>query len=67
MGSKFFIEDVKDKLGYKAIGKKIASTGDMYQLKETKALYTTYFDAKMDSLRPENRLYWNVYHENSEG
>ena len=38
VGSKFFIEDIKDKLGYRAVGRKTAGTGDMYQLKETNAL-----------------------------
>jgi REP element-mobilizing transposase RayT len=32
VGSKVFIEDVKDQLGYKAIGRKIISTGDVYYL-----------------------------------
>ena len=32
VGSKVFIEDVKDQLGYKAIGRKIVSTGDVYYL-----------------------------------
>ena len=51
VGSKFFIEDVKDKLGYKAIGRKVASAGDVYQLKENKAPYNNNFDGKMSTLR----------------
>ena len=65
VGSKFFIEDVKNKLGYKAIGRKVVSAGDVYQLKENKAPYNSNFDGKMSTLRQKNSLYWNVYPEKS--
>jgi len=65
VGSKFFVKEVKDKLGFKAIGRKVVSTGDVYELKESEALYSSNFDGKMSALRPKNRLNWRVYHETS--
>ena len=65
VGSKFFVEDIKDKLGYKAIGRKVVGTGDGYELKENVASYSADFGAKMSVLRPENSFKWRVYEMNS--
>ena len=65
VGSKFFVEKVKDDLGFKAIGRKVVSTGDVYQLKESEASYSSDFDGKMSTLRPENSIQWRVYNDNS--
>ena len=65
VGSKFFVEKVKDKLGFKAIGRKVVNTGDVYELKESEAPYSSGFDGKMSTLRPKNSLEWRVYSENS--
>jgi len=63
--SKFFIEEVKDKLGFKAIGRKVVSTGDVYELNESEAPYSSGFDGKMCTLRPKNSVKWRVCRENS--
>lgn len=55
----------KDKLGCKSIGRKIVSTGDVYQLKETKTSYSIHFDGKTNDLRLKNYLYWDGYSEKS--
>jgi len=65
VGSKFFVEKVKDDLGFKAIGRKVVSTGDVYELKEKEASYSSDFDGKMTTLRPENSMQWRVYNDNS--
>jgi len=65
VGSKFFVEKVKDDLGFKAIGRKVVSTRDVYQLKESEASYSSDFDGKMSTLRPENSIQWRVYNDNS--
>ena len=65
VGSKFFVEDIKDKLGFKAIGRKVVSTGDGYELKENVASYSANFGAKMSILRSENSLKWRLYEMNS--
>ena len=64
-GRKFFVEKVKNDLGFKAIGRKVVSTGDVYELKESKASYSSDFDGKMSTLRPENSIQWHVYNDNS--
>ena len=51
VGSKVFIEDVKDPLGYKAMGRKIVKAGHIYQLKERQASYNCNFGSKMSPLR----------------
>ncbi len=61
VGSKFFVEDIKDKLGYRAIGRKVVGTGDGYELKESVASYSDDFGVKMSTLRPENSFKWRVY------
>lgn len=65
VGSKSFVEDIKDKLGYRAIGRKVVGTGDGYELKENVASYSNDFGAKMSTLRPENSFKWRVYEMNS--
>jgi putative transposase len=65
VGSKSFVEGVKDKLGFKAIGRKIVNTGDVYELKESEAPYSSDFDGKMSTLRLNNRIKWRVNNENS--
>ncbi len=61
VGSKFFVEDIKDKLGYRAIGRKVVGTGDGYELKESVASYSDDFGVKMTTLRSENSFKWRVY------
>jgi len=60
VGSKSFVEEVKDKLGFRAIGRKVVSTGDVYELKENEVSYSSDFDGKMSTLRHTNRLKWRV-------
>ena len=48
------MEDIKDKLGFGPIGRKIVSTKDGYELKENMASYSPDFAIKMSILRPEN-------------
>jgi len=67
VGGKSFVEEVKDKLGFKAIGRKIVNTGDVYELKESEAPYSSDFDGKMRTLRLNNRPNWRVYNEISVG
>lgn len=64
-GSKSFVEDIKDKLGFRAIGRKVVGTKDGYELKEDMASYSADFGTKMSTLRPENSYKWRVYEVNS--
>ena len=63
----FFVEKVKDALGFKAIGRKVLRTGDVYELKARAASYRIDFDGKMSTLRPGNSIQWRVYNANSIG
>jgi len=65
VGNKSFVEDIKDKLGFRAIGRKVVGTKDGYELKENMASYSADFGAKMSTLRPENSYKWRVYEINS--
>ncbi len=62
---KSIVEDIKDKLGFRAIGRKVVGTGDGYELKENVASYSNDFGAKMSTLRSENSFKWRVYEMNS--
>ncbi len=66
VGNESFVEQVKDQLGYRAIGRKIVGTGrGAYELKEGVASYSADSDTKMEAVRPENSFKWHVYEVNS--
>jgi len=65
VGSKSFVEDIKDKLGFRAIGRKVVGTKDGYELKENMASYSADFGTKMSTLRSENSYKWRVCEVNS--
>ena len=56
VGNKYFVEQVKDKLGFKAIGRKVTGTGDDFELKENVSPYRVNFTSEISTLRPINRL-----------
>jgi len=58
------VEDIKDKLGFRATGRKVVGTNG-YELKENMASYSADFGAKMSTLKPENNYKWRVYEVNS--
>ena len=56
VGDKYFVEQVKDKLGFKAIGKKVSGTGDAFELREDVSPYSVNFTGEISTLRPKNSL-----------
>ena len=56
VGGKEFVEMVKDRLGYKVIGRKISGTKTDFELKENMLPYRASFTGKMSSLRPKNDM-----------
>ena len=56
VGDKYFVEQMKDKLGFKAIGRKVTGTGDDFELKENVSPYRVNFTGEMSTLRPKNSL-----------
>ena len=55
VGDKPFVEQVKERLGIRAKGRKIHESGDGYQLSERQALYGDWHDADT-----ENTFDWNL-------
>ena len=50
VGSKSFVESIKEKLGIQAKGRKVADSKDLYHLREAQAAYNSNFT-------PENSMY----------
>jgi len=67
VGSKGFIEEMKEKLGFKAKGRQIHGTHDVCSLREPETSYNTVFDPEKCPLRPGNTFSWNDYDSNPMG
>jgi len=65
VGSKSFVQEIMEKLGIKASGRKVVETRDGYELKEARVSYGSDFESKMASLRHINSYPWRVYGSNS--
>lgn len=66
VGNKYFVEQVKDKLGFKAIGRKVTGASDDFELKEDVSPYSVNFTGEMGALRPKNSFLWRSYAMHSE-
>jgi len=60
VGSKRFVEEIKEKLGIKAMGRKVIKNDENYTLKEPQIPYDTHFTPKMAALSLNNTYLWNV-------
>ena len=60
VGSKSFIETIKARLGFKAIGRVIKEGDGAYQLRESAALYEAHLKAEKSDIGPENIYFWNL-------
>lgn len=58
--SKSFIETIKARLGFKAIGRGIKEGDGAYQLRESAALYGVDFKAKKSDIDLENTCLWDL-------
>ena len=58
VGTKSFVERIKEKLGFKAVGREAVPAGDAFELKETVAAYKGSSMGKMGSLSPDNTYPW---------
>jgi len=61
VGSKRFVEEIKGKLGSKAMGRKVIKNNEHYTLKEPHVPYDTLFTPEMEALSLKNTYFWNVY------
>ncbi len=60
IGSKGFVEGIKEKLGIRAKGRKVVESGGGYHLREAQVAYMSDFTSENSGLRPQNTYVWNV-------
>ena len=60
VGSKNFIEGIKDKMGVLAKGRKILENDGGFQLREEEGVYNSFFEDKNEDIAPLNAYFWNV-------
>jgi len=63
VGSRFFIENMKALLSFRAKGSAVIEGNEGYQLREESAHYKALFGVKKDDIGPENTYLWNVKSE----
>jgi hypothetical protein len=60
VGSKIFIENVKEKLGISKKGRKVVENNDNFIIKEPDDSYRADSTPQMNLLRRENMYLWNI-------
>lgn len=60
VGSRAFVDRVKELLGFRAKGRKVAEGAEGYQLREPLPRYGDTFDVKNDDMGPENTFPLNI-------
>ena len=60
VGSKIFVQDIKEKLGIRAKGRKVEGTKDLYHLREAQVAYNSNFTPENSVLSANNTYFWNV-------
>jgi len=63
VGSKVFVETIKEKLGLRAKGRKIIENDGGFQLREKMVSYNANSDGINDNIGAENAFVWDVNHE----
>ena len=61
VGGEEFVKEIQDKLGFRAIGRKVTKDGEQQQLREAQRPYLGRFGSKEDRLRQNLALKWDVY------
>ncbi len=64
VGGKEFVEMTKDRLGYRAEGRKVVKSDEDYQLREQQASYMANSGHKKVTLSDDNTYLWNVFNVN---
>jgi putative transposase len=59
VGSREFVAQTKEKLGIRAIGRKVRNSGSCHELRESQAIYNGNFGHEIGGLRGENMYFWN--------
>ena len=63
VGSRFFVENMKAHLGYRAKGREVRGRNERYHLLEGSAPYKALFGAEKDDIGLENTYSWDVSNE----
>jgi len=63
VGSRSFVEHVKELMGFRAKGRQAAEAAQGYQLREPLPIYGGLFDIKNDDMGPENTFPWKINNE----
>jgi putative transposase len=58
VGSKSFVEVIKEKLGIRAKSRKVGRSGEFYHLREAQVPYNSDFTTENSDLRAINTYYW---------
>jgi putative transposase len=59
VGSKTFVDNIKEKLGIWVKGKKVGELGGLYYLRESQAAYNSNFTPKNSDPRAKNTYNWS--------
>jgi hypothetical protein len=59
VGSKRFVENIKERLGIRAKGRKVGRSGELYHLCEAQVPYNSDFTAESSELRAKNTYFWS--------
>jgi putative transposase len=59
VGSKSFVEGIKEKLGIRAKGRKVGGSRGAYHLREAQAAYNSDFTHENSELRAKNTYFWS--------
>jgi len=59
VGSKSFVEGIKEKLGIRAKGRKVEESGGLYHLREAQVPYNSDFTPENSDLRAKNTYFWS--------
>ena len=60
VGSRSFIEQTKQRLGTRAIGRKVLDTGASYELREPESPHNSDFGPESANLRLKNTYFWKI-------
>jgi putative transposase len=60
VGSKSFIESVRESLGFRAKGRDVIESGEGYQLSESPAYYKALFEVENEDIDLEITFFWDV-------
>jgi len=59
VGSKSFVENIKEKLGIPAKGRKVGKSGGLHHLREAQVPYHVDFIPENSELRAKNTCFWS--------